>query len=236
MERKKAQATLEFLMTYGWALLISLVATAALMYWGVLDLNYLPDFCMFGVGFACISPLFQDTGPGIGVIELTVANQIGKDLSDFYIVMDPDNTYCGGWFSFISNGFFPGNWNRSAPFRYGQIDIAGNLLPDGSRFRELIFCDCPAGSLFNCGSVGEPNLRICCDSDSFSETYFNPPFGLCPGYTSNMNTCRQGVNMHSLKRFKSNLKIYYRELGSNILHLRTGQINLPYSGRYTSLG
>ena len=34
---KKSQATMEFLMTYGWAILIVLTAIAALVYFGVLS-------------------------------------------------------------------------------------------------------------------------------------------------------------------------------------------------------
>ena len=36
---KKSQAAMEFLMTYGWAILVVLVAIAALAYFGVLDPN-----------------------------------------------------------------------------------------------------------------------------------------------------------------------------------------------------
>ena len=106
MLKNKSQAALEFLMTYGWALLVALVAIAALMYWGVVDFNFLPDICVLGVGFNCLSPVFQYSGT-TGVISFKVANQIGKDLSDFYVVVDPDNPYCGGWFGFIANFIFP---------------------------------------------------------------------------------------------------------------------------------
>ena len=47
---KKAQAALEFLMTYGWAILVVLAAIGALAYFGVLSpSNFLPSKCTAGV-------------------------------------------------------------------------------------------------------------------------------------------------------------------------------------------
>jgi len=52
--RKKAQAAMEFLMTYGWAILAVLVVIAALAFFGVLDpANVVPDSCGFPSNFAC---------------------------------------------------------------------------------------------------------------------------------------------------------------------------------------
>ena len=62
MERK-AQAALEFLMTYGWAILVVLAAIGALAYFGVLNpSNLLPDKCTASPGTGCIgSPLLNTT-------------------------------------------------------------------------------------------------------------------------------------------------------------------------------
>ncbi len=52
---KKGQAAMEFLMTYGWALLVVLAAIAALAYFGVLSpQKYLPETCQFPAGFSCL--------------------------------------------------------------------------------------------------------------------------------------------------------------------------------------
>ncbi len=54
---RKAQAAMEFLMTYGWAILVVLAAVAALAYFGVLSpARYLPETCDFpgGSGFTCV--------------------------------------------------------------------------------------------------------------------------------------------------------------------------------------
>ncbi len=54
---KKGQAAMEFLMTYGWALLVVLAAVAALAYFGVLSPNkFLPEQCQFPAssGLTCL--------------------------------------------------------------------------------------------------------------------------------------------------------------------------------------
>jgi len=51
---KKAQAAMEFLMTYGWAILVVLAAIGALAYFGVLSPgNLLPQRCEFSAGLDC---------------------------------------------------------------------------------------------------------------------------------------------------------------------------------------
>ena len=51
---RKAQAAMEFLMTYGWALLAVLVVIGALAYLGVLDVEILlPERCTFAVPLNC---------------------------------------------------------------------------------------------------------------------------------------------------------------------------------------
>lgn len=48
---KKGQAAMEFLMTYGWAILVVLVAIGALAYFGVLSPEkFLPDKCIVSTG------------------------------------------------------------------------------------------------------------------------------------------------------------------------------------------
>ncbi len=48
---KKAQAAMEFLMTYGWAILVVLIAIGALAYFGVLNPEkFLPEKCVISTG------------------------------------------------------------------------------------------------------------------------------------------------------------------------------------------
>ena len=55
-KQRKSQAAMEFLMTYGWAILVVLAAIAALAYFGVLSPEkFLPEKCLIETGFTCIS-------------------------------------------------------------------------------------------------------------------------------------------------------------------------------------
>tara|TARA_Y100000031_G_scaffold47194_1_gene53765 strand:+ start:3907 stop:4353 length:447 start_codon:yes stop_codon:yes gene_type:complete len=59
---KKSQAAMEFLMTYGWAILVVLAAIAALAYFGVLSPEkILPSKCLLETGFTCISNKIEPT-------------------------------------------------------------------------------------------------------------------------------------------------------------------------------
>lgn len=51
---KKGQAAMEFLMTYGWAILVVIAAIAVLAASGLLDLSrYMPERCDFPIDFPC---------------------------------------------------------------------------------------------------------------------------------------------------------------------------------------
>ena len=60
---KRAQAAMEFLMTYGWAILVVLVAIGALAYFGVLSPEkFLPSSCSLPSGLGCIDHKATATG------------------------------------------------------------------------------------------------------------------------------------------------------------------------------
>lgn len=102
---KKGQAAMEFLMTYGWAILVVLAAIAALAYFGVLDPGkLLPERCQFPAGFDCIGK------PGIDgtseEITIEFKNSIGRtfeiavDSSTYPVTFDGDN--CDGTFAAVN--------------------------------------------------------------------------------------------------------------------------------------
>jgi hypothetical protein len=79
----KGQAAMEFLMTYGWAILIVLAAMGALSYFGVLTPDkFLTDKCLISNGFNCpqfkISPV---------QIQFEIKNTQGVDLSGIDITL-----------------------------------------------------------------------------------------------------------------------------------------------------
>ncbi|MFC1697661.1 hypothetical protein ACFL1H_04985 [Nanoarchaeota archaeon] len=64
---KKGQAALEFLMTYGWAILIVIGVISALAYTGILDFGTLiPDECSLTPGLQCYD--FTYNGDRIGFV------------------------------------------------------------------------------------------------------------------------------------------------------------------------
>lgn len=55
MKSKKAQSAVEFLMTYGWAIVVVLVAIGTLSYFGIMDLgDMVPERCTFPTGIECV--------------------------------------------------------------------------------------------------------------------------------------------------------------------------------------
>ena len=73
---RKAQAAMEFLTTYGWAILVVLAAIGALAYFGVLDpSNMLPSTCEISPGFGC--PEYAATSRSFTFI---LQNAQGKEI------------------------------------------------------------------------------------------------------------------------------------------------------------
>ena len=88
---KKAQAAMEFLMTYGWAILVVLAAIGALAYFGVLSPDkFLPDKCMMEPGVDC-------TGFKVTPTETTLVlrNSMGKDLTISSVTIGTCNSTVG---------------------------------------------------------------------------------------------------------------------------------------------
>jgi len=84
MPNKKSQAAMEFLMTYGWAILVVLVAVSALAYFGVFDSKYvwklLPKMCQLPTEIHCADfELYYDdsTLPPSNILKLSLRNNKG---------------------------------------------------------------------------------------------------------------------------------------------------------------
>ncbi len=76
MNTRKAQAALEFLMTYGWAILVVLIAIGSLAFFGVLSPDrFLPDKCLLKTGLTC-----ADHKVTPGQIDVYLRNGIGDDI------------------------------------------------------------------------------------------------------------------------------------------------------------
>ncbi len=81
INNRKSQAALEFLMTYGWAILVVLVAVGALAYFGVLSPDkFLPAKCTLQSGIACIDHKATSTQ-----VQVVIQNSLGYDLSSITV-------------------------------------------------------------------------------------------------------------------------------------------------------
>ena len=87
---KKSQAALEFLMTYGWAVLIVLVAIGALAYFGVLSPDrFFPQRCSFPAGISCLD-FSYDIISDIPTLKFAIKNNLGWDLTG--VTINPYDT------------------------------------------------------------------------------------------------------------------------------------------------
>src|SRR3989338_11413651 len=95
MYKKRGQAALEFLMTYGWAFLVVLVVLGTLTYFGILNPSFLlPEKCQLQLGLYCrdhridadnraISlKLENGMGKGIIITRIKIADQKNLILCD----------------------------------------------------------------------------------------------------------------------------------------------------------
>ncbi|MBU0980005.1 MAG: hypothetical protein KJ709_04335 [Nanoarchaeota archaeon] len=70
---------MEFIMTYGWAILVVLAAIGALSYFGVLNPDFLvPDKCFFGQGLPCIEK--PSIVAGDDNIDIVLMNGLSHDI------------------------------------------------------------------------------------------------------------------------------------------------------------
>jgi hypothetical protein len=86
---RKGQAALEFLMTYGWAILVVLAAIAALAYFGVLSPDrFLPSKCTIQGGFSCVEYKFDGASQEL---KFNVQNNIGADATNVVVDVQSDD-------------------------------------------------------------------------------------------------------------------------------------------------
>jgi len=77
MANKRGQAALEFLMTYGWAILAAIVVIAILAYFGVFSpASYVPNQCILSASFGCNAGIANTSG-----ITLELVNGRGQTVN-----------------------------------------------------------------------------------------------------------------------------------------------------------
>jgi len=80
MRKKRGQAALEFLMTYGWAIFVVLAILGVLSYTGVLNLNnLLPDICTAAAGIYCED--MKSVHINDNEVMISIRNQLGQEIN-----------------------------------------------------------------------------------------------------------------------------------------------------------
>ena len=89
---KKSQAAMEFLMTYGWAMMVGAVVIVGMSYFGLFNLDtYLPTKCDFPVGFSCKDFSVLSTS-----VEFSIKNNLGGRIDRIGIAIPIcDSGYIG---------------------------------------------------------------------------------------------------------------------------------------------
>ncbi|RLE43123.1 hypothetical protein DRJ48_01790 [Candidatus Woesearchaeota archaeon] len=88
---RKGQAAMEFLMTYGWAILVVLAAIGALAYFGVLSpARFLPERCTGPAGMDCLEKASIDASAD--TVSWAIKNNLGHGINITNILDNPDET------------------------------------------------------------------------------------------------------------------------------------------------
>ncbi len=81
MRRRRGQAAMEFLTTYGWAIMVVLVMIGALAYFGVLTpTKYLPERCLFTTGITCKDYIALTEGTNDLRVRFVLENGLGNPI------------------------------------------------------------------------------------------------------------------------------------------------------------
>ena len=151
---KRGQAALEFLMTYGWAILVVLLAIGALAYFGVLNpKRSLPDTCIIAPGFSC-----DDFKVNLdGTATIVVRNGGGKTLGNVTLTLDsvtakPDDLTCTGvgW----SGTLWPDGTVMSCDFAGLAAGVVGDIFS-----ADLVLNYTERGSSLSHKEVGRFNAK-----------------------------------------------------------------------------
>ncbi len=154
-KKRSAQSAMEYLMTYGWAILIIAVVLAALFELGVFNgSNLAPQACIAQAGFVCRNPVY--TANGIGI---TFGQTTGREYfySFLFIAAEGEPLNSSGIpqnFS-TANALFIGNLTpgqtigadfNASKFAYGQIPANAPIGTPFAGYVWLGYCLSPCSA------------------------------------------------------------------------------------------
>lgn len=151
---RRAQAAFEFLMTYGWAFMVVLIAIGALAYFGVLNpINFVPDSCTFQQEILCQDyQVVVDSSDDL-VLRLFLQNNLAQTIAvselnatstDTLIEVSCGSENIGAGQATEFNCTFPVAANYPAPGDKARFDVEVVYQELGDRFDKVIRGDVSA--------------------------------------------------------------------------------------------
>ena len=131
----KAQAALEFLTTYGWALASIMIAVGALSYFGFFSIDrYTADYCDFGPQLIC-----KDYSISSDQVLLELQNNYGFDIQIInFSIIYKDSTYSfntppSSWWACFSDAGDPNCFSDCGEIGlFGCVKVSGNVSNDAT--------------------------------------------------------------------------------------------------------
>lgn len=82
--KKRGQAAIEFLVTYGWAIMGAIIVIGALSYFGIFNTQrYVNDICYFGDQFTCEDSIAYQNGS----VAVKIRNNFGVEIDIVSAIM-----------------------------------------------------------------------------------------------------------------------------------------------------
>jgi hypothetical protein len=94
MDNKRGQAAMEFLMTYGWAILAAVIAIGVLAYFGVFSPGkYMPESCVINQPFGCE----ESAVTAASGVQLVIRNGLGDVANISSVAVSGCGSYATGF-------------------------------------------------------------------------------------------------------------------------------------------
>ena len=142
LHSSQAQAAMEFLMTYGWAILVVLLALVFLAYFGILNVDsLLPSSCTLTGGLSCIDYTIESSqitivmqnnlGPLITVNSITATQENGNTCSTAAPVVLKNDEKAVFTLAGCDNGVAGQKFKATVDVSYFKQDLLNHVIRGG---------------------------------------------------------------------------------------------------------
>lgn len=129
----RGQAAIEFLLTYGWAILGAMIAIGALSYFGIFNTQrYVNDICYFGDQITCEDYIAYNNGS----VSVNLRNNFGVDINVNSTIIKSDYGTVNCFNATGTNPFIPiyTNINPGSTFNI-TCNLTGNTISINNKLR-----------------------------------------------------------------------------------------------------